>query len=128
MQAGPDLSTIVNPSWIIIGSVIGLHGLWKWPMSIKRKFFMCGYAVITLLLAGVSWKYSTDQVAHDKVADERANRSEKSLEDTKTIIAGLANDLQIRPNDSLSQTLALLWQIGLRLMVERRLAVRTSAE
>src|SRR6266704_2984680 len=71
----PDLAdffgpAVITPLWIFLGAALGIHGIWRAPMTCWRIAGIGMYAVFGLLLAGASWWYGAVQIQTTRIAQK----------------------------------------------------------
>jgi hypothetical protein len=69
---------LINPLWILFGLALGVHGIWKSPMSLSRKIVIGLYCVAGILLAGLSWWFGAVE-AHKTNMAKISNPCDLSL-------------------------------------------------
>jgi hypothetical protein len=53
---------LITPGWILLGTAVGIHGLWVPTMTTQRKLGISAYILFGVLLVGVSWWRGAAQV------------------------------------------------------------------
>jgi hypothetical protein len=63
-------AAIVTPGWILLGAALGIHGIWRHPMSAARIAGISLYGVVGLILSAVSWWYGAAQIQTARIAQK----------------------------------------------------------